>query len=928
MNNNAANSSVSERNIDQAYQNDPRLGEVNLEINQGIEDQKSAKILSDELNKDVEQKVPTANLPVANHYTENTDILFSQPGYLRTVEVTEMADYLNLPKEFTWGSIPMFSVITGKNGVGKSALLNAVLYGAFENQEQIKLTFLDQEKPQFCSLKNTEEIKSLRHDLDTTAKKEFENERKKLFDEQKRYALNRLLGNKNNQPQDSSQTDLYDEIIDATLKLYNQKENTFSFLGFENELETQFNKRQAPHIADYSSLPELTKRIFNNLMEKALDKVDKKTAAKEAFTQINQHLINYKFKYILSEKSFAWNINNGQFDRIKLTFANPSQVELSNSSREVDYGNLSSGERLVLLVLLWQFEQRNNSKRGIILLDEPDAHLNPSLVKEIIDMIKTKLVKELGLQVIMTTHNPTTISFVPAECLFVLENEPPKFKPIIHPVKNKLEAINILSGNLVYVNEPFAVAFVEGDKDKQFYNLAAKRLNDTGKISMQIVFKVHGTGTKPALSGCSEVKSLVEKMTEADKIEPLSQFVFGLIDGDNNKSPELKNLKALKRYSIENYIFDPIHLFLCLHYIYMQYKTTPDSMLDLKDCATYFEKIATTLQVINEPLGKILQQEFLQSIVNYFSNVIRDELKKALSFRESNYQALINIIQKEIDSLNALLNDTGNVALIQNIIKKPGKINAVLREHFAALQQTLEQEIDKTNCDIFNLTQVLVFDEKEQAFNPIKHIALNHSNSNRTKEIADIILKYFNQLKETAENKQTKDWADLKNALGGRHVKIMDTSGQVDWESTENEVIHLLLKDKSNTELTLTYPKLLLYFRGHNLQTCYEKIFKIPHELAHEFTYILDTIGNILIPDDLMQIYTSMKSVIEEKEVQSKEEKIYSNSGNIPFFKKKFDKIEQARKYQANLSKQAEPVDDTSSDEEGFSTSIFAMDNL
>jgi AAA15 family ATPase/GTPase len=40
---------------------------------------------------------------------------------------------------------------------------------------------------------------------------------------------------------------------------------------------------------------------------------------------------------------------------------------------------------------------------AVLLLDEPDSHLHPELAQNVIQTIQERLVKQLGIQVIMTT---------------------------------------------------------------------------------------------------------------------------------------------------------------------------------------------------------------------------------------------------------------------------------------------------------------------------------------------------------------------------------------------------------------------------------------------------------------------------------------------------------------------------------------------
>ena len=69
--------------------------------------------------------------------------------------------------------------------------------------------------------------------------------------------------------------------------------------------------------------------------------------------------------------------------------------------------DLSSGEKVLLQLVLWLY---SSGKEGVfpklLLLDEPDAHLHPSMTTQFLDIISEVLVNKLGIRVIMTTHSP------------------------------------------------------------------------------------------------------------------------------------------------------------------------------------------------------------------------------------------------------------------------------------------------------------------------------------------------------------------------------------------------------------------------------------------------------------------------------------------------------------------------------------------
>lgn len=490
------------------------------------------------------------------------DSVYTQAGYLTSVQVISQG-YQNLPHNFSWENIPMLSVITGKNGTGKSNLLQGILFGFQENHHQIKLNFQENiENPEICSLQNTDRISSLRSNVEEDSKKNFNAKLNSVFEDLKQYAFFRQLG-KPYEPKFKNKKIFYDSVIENAVDTI-ERTQSFSFPEYELALKKCFNKANEVHLAEYNSLENTAKRILETIFYKdnPYTKEEKKASLKKTLETINHHLQRKKFKYCFSEESFKWNINQGCFDGLALTLPENHKSFINHS---IVLSNLSSGEKLELLILLWEYEKKGR-KPAILIMDEPDAHLHPSLVKEIIEIIKIKAIKEWGVQVIMTTHNPTTVSLVPKDCLWVLQNHAPDYQPRIRQPASKKEAIQLLTSDFVSVNEPFKLVFVEAEADKRFYQVIREKLivADIIRPNEQVLFMMHSKDRKN--SSCDLVESIVENCVENpnDEDKNLREHIFGIVDGDNKKKHTSANILATRRYSIENYIYDPVHIFFCV----------------------------------------------------------------------------------------------------------------------------------------------------------------------------------------------------------------------------------------------------------------------------------------------------------------------------------------------------------------------------
>jgi len=229
---------------------------------------------------------------------------------------------------------------------------------------------------------------------------------------------------------------------------------------------------------------------------------------------------------------------------------------------EIDINDLSSGEKLIMRMILWSYNcQINNTIPKLLLLDEPDAFLHPTLTRHFMDIVNDILVKKHGIRVIITTHSPSTVALAPEGSVFVMTREEPRIRG---PVK-KAEAISILTAGLVVVTPGTKFVFVEDDADVNFYTLLFSILTDKNQHPARplddapsLIFLPASVrkGSMKAPGGRDVVIQLVSRFQS----EPLNSMFFGMIDGDNGNI-ESQNIKSIHRYSIENYFCDPLIIF-------------------------------------------------------------------------------------------------------------------------------------------------------------------------------------------------------------------------------------------------------------------------------------------------------------------------------------------------------------------------------
>lgn len=178
---------------------------------------------------------------------------------------------------------------------------------------------------------------------------------------------------------------------------------------------------------------------------------------------------------------------------------------------------LSDGEKNIFIMFfylhMWKkdFEKLNANKNTfsniILLLDEPDATLHPSVAKLFIQILQNIYCTKYNIKIIMVTHNLASISCVKNNSLFVMtkkqENEKTTF---VLSQANKISTLNIVAEPVVKdlltifnnVDKNKFNILVEGKHDKDIFehalNILSKNNNDYKTLQDNINF-IDGGGT-------------------------------------------------------------------------------------------------------------------------------------------------------------------------------------------------------------------------------------------------------------------------------------------------------------------------------------------------------------------------------------------------------------------------------------------------
>lgn len=228
----------------------------------------------------------------------------------------------------------------------------------------------------------------------------------------------------------------------------------------------------------------------------------------------------------------------------------------NSNSQIIQFADLSSGEKIIIGLILKLFLSQSYAKNlkypDYLFLDEPDAHLHPEMSKLLIDVLYETFVNQLGIKVLITTHSPSTVALAPEESIYEIRNEPiTELRKV-----DKDSALKILTENLPTLTIDYKnhrQIFVESPIDQYYYSSVFNKLKLDGGLVHQLYFIASAMGR----GNCDLVNTLVKAMRDSN-----NRTSFGVIDWDlkNNPTDFVKLHGHNNRYSIENYILDPIYL--------------------------------------------------------------------------------------------------------------------------------------------------------------------------------------------------------------------------------------------------------------------------------------------------------------------------------------------------------------------------------
>ncbi|MGD1932821.1 MAG: AAA family ATPase [Leptolyngbyaceae cyanobacterium] len=353
---------------------------------------------------------------------------------------------------------------------------------------------------------------------------------------------------------------------------------------------------------------------------------------------------------------------------------------------DINYADLSSGEKIIISLAHCLYYARSENSflklPQLLLLDEPDAPLHPTMARNFMNVVEQVLVRDLGVKVIMTSHSPSTVAFAPEGSVYRLDRSPRKLQPCSKDV-----AIAVLTDGFATVMPTTRFVIVEAKFDQDVYQ---RLFNSVQKSEHwpnlpHIVFIRASDQENRKGGGCGQVSTWAEKLSSSGLT-----FVRGLLDRDIQNEPT-DVICVLGRYSIENYLLDPIVIYACL-----VEKNLHKEILDLEE-----------LNDCNVHAIAALPNEKLQSIISAMCLKIKScrpqlssnetftirycnekEVEAPIWLRDERGHDLSQIFRECFrDGDKYLISKNLEESLLMMAAKLPGYISAELQALFIALAQ-------------------------------------------------------------------------------------------------------------------------------------------------------------------------------------------------------------------------------------------------
>ncbi len=503
-------------------------------------------------------------------------------------------------KELKSVVLPNFVVVTGPNGSGKTQFLEAIHKNSIDvfGADKVKIQPL---RMMYMPAGEVHPIDNVMHNA-TTHRSHHWQMATRLQDEVltnvRRSAVQGTLSNQGVSPQ------ILQQILERPL--HEQKKLIDDSLPKESQEQIAAHLRaHLPHVEERAKQfwndprnMALTRTVIDELQESIFfvqtadlsDQLDRVSISSSSLffdlavvistyhreRELNEYKkfrakrSKNKSKKWLTDEEFTtkygpepWTLINTLLDRMKLDL----RVSVPENDKDDPYrlafrkGNvpipmmpsdLSGGERLIIAVATALYGSQSGSGPRLfpklLLFDELDAPLHPSLTKGLMDALHT-IIQQTNCMCILTTHSPSTVALAPEKSVYEISASPREVRAITREI-----GVHLLTNGLLTVTENTRLVFTEAKADSDLYQGVYNFLASKGEIKTvpNLIFLPVSDEKDEKGGGKDQVKQWVQKLSNSPTIA-----VRGIIDKDKDNVSE-GNVFITSRYSLENYLLDPL----------------------------------------------------------------------------------------------------------------------------------------------------------------------------------------------------------------------------------------------------------------------------------------------------------------------------------------------------------------------------------
>lgn len=244
--------------------------------------------------------------------------------------------------------------------------------------------------------------------------------------------------------------------------------------------------------------------------------------------------------------------------------ASPGEFKFTDESgQQLPFGSLSSGEQEIIKVL---FDvARKDIRHSVIIVDEPELHLHPTLTFKLIETLKS--IGDHTNQFIFLTHSPDLIStyYSTGDVYFIDQkdngiNQAHRLSDLDHEHK---EVASLIGQNLGMFAVGKKLVFVEGEKssiDRLTYQKIA--------LTIDPEIRVLPAGSVLNILALNNIEEQIRR-----SIFGIDLYMIRDRDGLSDEQVTLLErngrIKCLKRRHVENYFLDDEVLFMVANRLYL-----------------------------------------------------------------------------------------------------------------------------------------------------------------------------------------------------------------------------------------------------------------------------------------------------------------------------------------------------------------------